>query len=60
MQLALTEERTLILQTARQFGDHELAANAEALATLANTRWNTWREMYASHQFARAQARSSV
>ena len=26
MQLALTEERTLILQTARQFSDNELAA----------------------------------
>ena len=31
MQLALTEEQTLIQQTARQFSDNELAANAEAL-----------------------------
>ncbi len=31
MQLALTEEQTLIKQTARQFSDNELAANAEAL-----------------------------
>jgi len=31
MQLALTEEQTLIQQTARQFSDNELAANATAL-----------------------------
>jgi butyryl-CoA dehydrogenase len=31
MQLALTEEQTLIQQTARQFSDSELAANAAAL-----------------------------
>lgn len=31
MQIALTEEQTLIQQTARQFSDNELAANAAAL-----------------------------
>lgn len=31
MQLSLTEEQTMIQQTARQFADKELAANAEAL-----------------------------
>ncbi|MEP4149210.1 MAG: acyl-CoA dehydrogenase family protein [Halioglobus sp.] len=31
MQLTLTEEQNLIQQTARQFSDNELAANAEAL-----------------------------
>jgi alkylation response protein AidB-like acyl-CoA dehydrogenase len=31
MQLALTEEQLMIQQTARQFSDNELAANAEAL-----------------------------